>query len=73
MHHEAPAAVLEASPNGGAFANTKEPGAADVRIAQIAARGPRGAITLAGLAVGVVVALWAAFYLFVFLPRGPIG
>ena len=45
----------------------------DVRVAEIVARGPRGAIVLAALAVGFVVALWAAFYLFVFLPRGPIG
>jgi hypothetical protein len=31
--------------------------------------GPRGAMWLAGLATAVVVALWFAFYLFVFLPR----
>jgi hypothetical protein len=31
--------------------------------------GPRGAIWLAGLATAVVVALWFAFYLLVFLPR----
>ena len=75
MHLEAPATVLDASPNGGAPANAEEPGAADAQLAitQIAARGPRGAIALAALAVGVVVALWAAFYLFVFLPRGTIG
>jgi hypothetical protein len=45
----------------------------DVRVAEIVANGPRGAIVLAALSVGFVVALWAAFYLFVFLPRGPIG
>jgi len=45
----------------------------DVRVAEIVAHGPRGAIVLAALSVGFVVALWAAFYLFVFLPRGPIG
>lgn len=45
----------------------------DVRVAEIVAHGPRGAIVLAALSVGVVVGLWLAFYLFVFLPRGPIG
>jgi hypothetical protein len=45
----------------------------DVRVAEIVADGPRGAIVLAALSVGAVGALWAAFYLFVFLPRGPIG
>ena len=74
MHLEAPAAVLDASPNGEALANAKELGAADQQlVAQIVARGPRGAIVLAALSVGVVVALWVAFYLFVFLPRGTIG
>ena len=32
--------------------------------------GPRGALTVAGIATAIVVALWFAFYLFVFLPRG---
>jgi hypothetical protein len=34
--------------------------------------GPRGAVAVAGIATAIVVALWFAFYLFVFLPRaGP--
>ena len=45
----------------------------DVRVAEIVARGPRGALVLAALMVGIVVGLWLAFYLFAFLPRGPIG
>jgi hypothetical protein len=45
----------------------------DVRVAEIVARGPRGALVLAALMVGIVVGLWVAFYLFAFLPRGPIG
>jgi len=75
MHLEAPAAVLDASPNGEALANAKALGPADEQlgVAQIVARGPRGAIVLAALSVGVVIALWVAFYLFVFLPRGTIG
>ena len=31
--------------------------------------GPRGAIAVAGIATAIVVALWFAFYLMVFLPR----
>jgi len=45
-------------------------GALDERIGRIVADGPRGALTLAGIATAIVVALWFAFYLFVFLPRG---
>jgi len=36
----------------------------------ILSRGPTGAVALAGVAVAIVVAIWVAFYLFVFLPRG---
>jgi hypothetical protein len=36
----------------------------------ILARGPKGAIALAGIAFAIVVAIWIAFYLFVYLPRG---
>ena len=32
--------------------------------------GPHGALVLAGIATGIVVTLWFAFYLFVFVPRG---
>jgi hypothetical protein len=31
---------------------------------------PRGALAVAGIATGIVFALWLAFYLFVFIPRG---
>jgi hypothetical protein len=37
----------------------------------IVARGPRGAIALAGLTIFLVVAIWFAFYLLVFMPRSP--
>lgn len=40
------------------------------RVDRIVAAGPGGALVLAGIATAVVVALWFAFYLFVFLPRG---
>jgi len=41
----------------------------DERVDRIVAGGPRGAFALAGIAA-CVIALWLAFYLFVFLPRG---
>jgi hypothetical protein len=34
--------------------------------------GPNGAIAVAGVASAIVVALWFAFYLLVFLPRGAV-
>ena len=42
----------------------------DDRIDGIVAAGPHGALTLAGIAVACVLAIWLAFYLFVFLARG---
>ena len=39
---------------------------------RIVAEGPRGAIALASVATALVVAIWLAFYFFVFLPRGPL-
>ncbi len=32
--------------------------------------GPHGAVMVAGIATALVVAMWFAFYLFVFVPRG---
>jgi len=43
------------------------------RLAQVIAQGPRGAIAVAATAVGIVFAIWGAFYLFAFLPRGPVA
>lgn len=45
----------------------------DARVAQIVAEGPKGAIAVAVTAVVIVIAIWFAFYLFVFLPRGPVA
>jgi hypothetical protein len=42
------------------------------RIDQIVRQGPRGALVLVAIATAIVVALWFAFYFFVFLPRGVI-
>ena len=35
----------------------------------IVSSGPRGAVAVAGIATAVVIVLWFAFYLLVFLPR----
>jgi hypothetical protein len=43
--------------------------AADAHIEAIVEAGPRGAIAVAGIATFLVVAIWFAFYLFVFTPR----
>jgi hypothetical protein len=42
-------------------------------IMAIAAKGPRGALALAGLSVTLMLAIWLAFFLFVYLPRGAVG
>jgi hypothetical protein len=42
-------------------------------VQKIVARGPRGAVVVAGLAVVMLLAIWFAFFVFVFLPRGPVG
>lgn len=39
----------------------------------VVAAGPRGAVALAGLSVAVLLAIWLAFFVFVFLPRGAVG
>jgi hypothetical protein len=46
------------------------PEAAEDRVDAIVRAGPGGAIAVAGIATAIVVVLWFAFYLLVFLPRG---
>ena len=41
----------------------------DADIEAIVESGPGGAIAVAGIATFLVVAIWFAFYLFVFTPR----
>jgi hypothetical protein len=43
----------------------------DARVDEIVRAGPQGAIAVAGIATAIVVTLWFAFYLLVFLPRSP--
>jgi hypothetical protein len=42
-------------------------------VLSIAATGLWGAVALAGLSVIFLIAMWFAFFLFVFLPRGTVG
>jgi nicotinate dehydrogenase subunit B len=42
-------------------------------VLTIVGAGPRGATAVAGLSVAVLLAIWVAFFLFIFLPRGAIG
>jgi hypothetical protein len=41
----------------------------DESVEAIVRAGPSGALMVAGIAAAIVVALWFAFYLLVFLPR----
>ena len=45
------------------------PGSEEERVDAIVRSGPGGAVAVAGFATAVLIALWFAFYLFVFLPR----
>ena len=47
----------------------KSSGSEDKDIYAIVRSGPGGAVAVAGVATAIVLALWFAFYLFVFLPR----
>ena len=40
------------------------------RIDAVVTAGPSGAFAVAGLATAIVVAIWFAFYVFAYLPRG---
>ena len=42
-------------------------------LARIGDAGPRGAFAVAGLAVLILLALWFAFFFFIFVPRGSSG
>jgi hypothetical protein len=41
-------------------------------VEEIVARGPAGAFAVAGIATAIVVAMYFAFYFFVYLPRGAV-
>ena len=42
------------------------------RIDEIVARGPAGAFAVAGIATVIVVLLYIAFYVLIYLPRGAV-
>ncbi|HEX2828030.1 MAG TPA: hypothetical protein VHP37_16880 [Burkholderiales bacterium] len=44
----------------------------DRRVEEIASRGPSGTFAVAGIATAIVVAIYFAFYVFVYLPRGAV-
>jgi hypothetical protein len=41
-------------------------------VEEIVGRGPAGAFAVAGIATAIVVAMYFAFYFFVYLPRGAV-
>jgi hypothetical protein len=44
----------------------------DRRVEEIARAGPSGTFAVAGIATAIVVAIYFAFYVFVYLPRGAV-
>lgn len=44
----------------------------DDEVEEIVSRGPSGAFAVAGVATVIVVAIYFAFYFFVYLPRGAV-
>ena len=44
----------------------------DAAVNGVVLAGARGAIVLAGIATAIVVALWFAFYVLVFMPRATV-
>ncbi len=45
----------------------------DAALADALAEVPRGALALAGTALGVVLGLWLLVYFAIYLPRGMVG
>ena len=44
----------------------------DRAVDEIVSRGPSGTFAVAGIATAIVVAIFFAFYLFIYLPRGAV-
>ncbi len=51
--------------------NAAAPDTDEAAIDTIIRAGPGGAIAVAGTATAIVIMMWFAFYLLVFLPRAP--
>lgn len=52
---------------------TSASGDEEAALAAALEEAPRGAVAVAGVAVGLLLLCWFAIYLFVFLPRGSVG
>ena len=52
--------------------NVAVEGSAD-EVRSVAEAGAYGAMAVAGLSVATIIAIWFAFFLFIYLPRGTIG
>ena len=46
--------------------------AEDRKVHDIVGRGPSGAFAVAGVATAIVVLIYLAFYVFIYLPRGTV-
>ena len=44
----------------------------ETEVEEVVSRGPAGAFAIAGIATAIVVAIYFAFYLFIYLPRGAV-
>jgi len=53
-------------------ATTGLDGSQDQAVDGIVRSGALGALVLAGIATAIVIGLWLAFYLLVFMPRGAV-
>ena len=61
--------MMNSQPEPAAGQCRRRDGAQDAAVNAILRSGPTGAAVLAGIATAIVVALWFAFYLLVFVPR----
>lgn len=50
--------------------DTEDAQSTEARVDAIVSSGPAGAFAVAGVATAIVMALYFAFYFFVYLPRG---
>lgn len=60
---------MAADPNPGPFFDEPGPEIPDEVMREV----PKGALAVAGIAVGTLMLAWILIYVFVFLPRGMVG
>jgi hypothetical protein len=51
--------------------DSEHPESDDAAVDRIVQTSARGALALVAISTAIVIGIWLAFYLFVFLPRGP--